>query len=438
MITLSAIISVLAVLIIIVGVIIYSRHRRNKAPETNSQTSLYSRDKELEDIRDLVGLGNACYAISLLPMHQELESLPVFPRECLKLQKLLGSGAFGEVYEGVTVRDHNSDTVPEQRVAVKTLRKGASNQEKIEFLKEAHLMSQFNHPNILCLLGVCVRNEPHYIILELMEGGDLRSYLRGARPTNNRGQLLNLTGLLDISLDVAKGCVYLEKLHFVHRDLAARNCLVSVRGYADPDRVVKIGDFGLARDVYKSDYYRKRGEGLLPVRWMPPESLTDGIFNKHSDVWAFGVLLWEIMTLGKQPYPAFSNQEVLHHVNTGGRLPAPAECPQSLYKVMLECWRKEPGERPSFRSLHLSLVKLREMETLSEDGKTGHVNEAYTEDEEEECRGVDADEGLGSGLTHVLSNEGLNYLMYQADGGENTTSSSSSSPSDHSSPAEDR
>uniref|UniRef100_A0AAR2LHF4 Tyrosine-protein kinase receptor n=1 Tax=Pygocentrus nattereri TaxID=42514 RepID=A0AAR2LHF4_PYGNA len=312
----------------------------------------------------------------------ELESLPVFPRECLKLQKLLGSGAFGEVYEGVTVRDPHSDTVPEQRVAVKTLRNGASSQEKIEFLKEAHLMSQFSHPNILRLLGVCVRNEPHYIILELMEGGDLRSYLRGARPTNNHGKLLNLTGLLDISVDVANGCVYLEKLHFVHRDLAARNCLVSVRGYADPDRVIKIGDFGLARDVYKSDYYRKRGEGLLPVRWMPPESLTDGIFNKHSDVWAFGVLLWEIMTLGKQPYPAFSNQEVLHHVNTRGRLPAPAECPQSLYKVMLECWSKEPRERPSFRSLHMSLVKLRETETLSEEGKTGHVNEAYTEDGE--------------------------------------------------------
>ncbi|KAL7872797.1 hypothetical protein AOLI_G00118680 [Acnodon oligacanthus] len=441
MIILSAIISVLAVLIIIVGVIIFSRRLQNKAPETNSQTSLYSQDRELDDIRGLVGLGNACYAVSLLPMHKDLESLSVFPRECLKLQKLLGSGAFGEVYEGVTVRDPHSDTVSEQRVAVKTLRKGASNQEKIEFLKEAHLMSQFSHPNILRLLGVCVQNEPHYIILELMEGGDLRSYLRGARPTNNRGQLLNLTGLLDISVDVAKGCVYLEKLHFVHRDLAARNCLVSVRGYADPDRVIKIGDFGLARDVYKSDYYRKRGEGLLPVRWMPPESLTDGIFNKHSDVWAFGVLLWEIMTLGKQPYPAFSNQEVLHHVNTGGILPAPAECPQSLYKVMMECWRKDPRERPSFRSLHMSLVKLRETETLSEDGKTGHVNEAYTEDEEEECRGVDADEGLGSGLTHVLSNEGLNYLMYRADGGENTattSTSSSSSPTDYSSPTEDR
>ncbi|KAG9268932.1 proto-oncogene tyrosine-protein kinase ROS [Astyanax mexicanus] len=443
LIILSAVISVLAAVIIIVGVFIFSRRRRRKADEMNSQTSLFHQDKELENIRGLVGLGNACYAVSALPVHKEVESLPVFRREGLKLLKLLGSGAFGEVYEGVAARGQSGDATPDQRVAVKTLRKHAAEQEKIEFLKEAHLMSQFNHSNILRLLGVCVLNEPHYIILELMEGGDLRSYLIGARPSNNRGQLLDLTGLLDISLDVAKGCAYLEKLHFIHRDLAARNCLVSVRGYADPERVVKIGDFGLARDVYKSDYYRKRGEGLLPVRWMPPESLTDGIFNKHSDVWAFGVLLWEIMTLGKQPYPAFSNQEVLHHVNVGGRLPAPAECPQSLYDVMLACWRKQPRERPSFRCLHTTVLKLRETETFSRGGKTGHVNDAYTEDEEEEeeeeCRGEDADEGLGSGLTHVLSNEGLNYLMYRADQAENTNSSSSnSSPTDYFSTTEDR
>ncbi|NWT31930.1 ROS1 kinase, partial [Cardinalis cardinalis] len=119
--------------------------------------------------------------------------------------------------------------------------------------------------------------------------------------------------LLDICLDVCKGCVYLEKMHFIHRDLAARNCLVSEKEYGPSSRIVKIGDFGLARDVYKNDYYRKRGEGLLPVRWMAPESLIDGVFTSRSDVWAFGVLVWETLTLGQQPYPGFSNTEVLHH-----------------------------------------------------------------------------------------------------------------------------
>ncbi|MGH0142097.1 UNVERIFIED_CONTAM: hypothetical protein FKN15_023033, partial [Acipenser sinensis] len=114
------------------------------------------------------------------------------------------------------------------------------------------------------------------------------------------------------------------------RDLAARNCLVSVKEYSCPSRKVKIGDFGLARDIYKNDYYRKEGEGLLPVRWMAPESLIDGVFTNFSDVWSFGILIWEIMTLGQQPYPARTNLEVLHFVRTGGRLERPSSCPDDM------------------------------------------------------------------------------------------------------------
>ncbi|KAL2098506.1 hypothetical protein ACEWY4_004986 [Coilia grayii] len=404
--------------VIITAIFIWFRRRSKKAMTSSSpycEPEPQGPDEELEQIRGLVGMANGCYAVRALPLQSEIDTLPVFPRDRLKLQRLLGSGAFGEVYEGVATGVPSVNQTSDTRVAVKTLKKGATDDEKSDFLKEAHLMSQFAHPNILRLLGVCLLNEPQYLILELMEGGDLRSYLMDARPASDHGLLLNLYDLLDICLDVAKGCAYLEKMHFVHRDLAARNCLVSVQDYTDPGRVVKIGDFGLSRDIYKNDYYRKRGEGLLPVRWMSPESLSDGVFNKYSDVWAFGVLLWEVVSLGKQPYPALTNLEVVHHINSGGRLLSPTDCPKSLYDLMLACWSKTPKERPSFRHLEGQIRRMKQRgDQLTEapDESRGIVNYGFQSDEE--CCGVDEDESPGDGLTHVLSEEGLNYLMFSA------------------------
>ncbi|XP_078088015.1 proto-oncogene tyrosine-protein kinase ROS-like [Mustelus asterias] len=292
----------------------------------------YNPDLELAWIRDLnasVIQTNIWYTSSCLPTHMELESLPLFPREKLTLLNFLGSGAFGEVFEG-KAEDILGPGSGDVKVAVKALRKGATDHEKSEFLKEAYLMSHFDHAHIVKLLGVCLLNEPQFLILELMKGRDLLSYLRGARGSRLHQPLLYVGDLIEICLDVAKGCTYLEKMHFVHRDLAARNCLVSTKEYNSTNRKVKIGDFGLARDIYKNDYYRKEGEGLLPVRWMAPESLIDGLFTNQSDVWSFGILMWEVMTLGQQPYPARTNLEVLHFVRTGGRLEKPNSCPDNV------------------------------------------------------------------------------------------------------------
>ncbi|OPJ73139.1 proto-oncogene tyrosine-protein kinase ROS [Patagioenas fasciata monilis] len=387
-------------------------------------------DKELARLRGMaetVGLANACYAVSTLPSQAEIESLPVFPRDKLNLHKLLGSGAFGEVYEGTAV-DILADGSGESKVAVKTLKKGATDHEKSEFLKEAHLMSKFDHPHILKLLGVCLLNEPQYLILELMEGGDLLSYLRGARKQKLWSPLLTVTDLLDICLDICKGCVYLEKMHFIHRDLAARNCLVSEKTYESSSRIVKIGDFGLARDVYKNDYYRKRGEGLLPVRWMAPESLIDGVFTNHSDVWAFGVLVWETLTLGQQPYPGFSNTEVLQHVRSGGRLESPDNCPDDLCDLMTRCWAQEPHSRPTFAYIQDKLQEIRHS-PLSfihhlEDKQvaTGVINQAF-EDSDVPC--ADSDSILSAMLMETRNQEGLNYLVLVKEGKQDQGSTSS-------------
>ncbi|XP_014819892.1 PREDICTED: proto-oncogene tyrosine-protein kinase ROS [Calidris pugnax] len=380
-------------------------------------------DKELAQLRgaaEAVGLANACYAVSTLPSQAEIESLPAFPRDKLNLHKLLGSGAFGEVYEGTAV-DILADGSGESKVAVKTLKKGATDHEKSEFLKEAHLMSKFDHPHILKLLGVCLLNEPQYLILELMEGGDLLSYLRGARKQKFQSPLLTVTDLLDICLDICKGCVYLEKMHFIHRDLAARNCLVSEKKYESSSRVVKIGDFGLARDIYKNDYYRKRGEGLLPVRWMAPESLIDGVFTNRSDVWAFGVLVWETLTLGQQPYPGFSNTEVLHHVRSGGRLETPNNCPDDLCDLMKRCWAQEPQNRPTFIYIQNKLQEIRHSPLCfihyleDKDATTGVINQAF-EDSDVPC--ADSDSILSTTLMETKNQEGLNYLVLVKEGNQ--------------------
>ncbi|XP_055602255.1 proto-oncogene tyrosine-protein kinase ROS isoform X2 [Uranotaenia lowii] len=319
-------------------------------------------DVELANLRELPRRGNFIHSNNILysagPLtDSEIALLPQIRREQISMTSspFLGSGAFGEVYEGI-VKGVGGET--ETRVAIKTLRKGATEQEKAEFLQEAHLMSNFKHKHILKLIGVCLDLDSLYIIMELMQGGDLLSYLRTNRPTPGKASSLTLLDLITMCVDVATGCRYLEEMHFVHRDLACRNCLVSSMN--PKERVVKIGDFGLARDIYKNDYYRKEGEGLLPVRWMSPESLVDGVFTSQSDIWAFGVLLWEIMTLGQQPYPARNNVEVLHYVRDGGRLGRPQDCPEELYQLMLKCWSYSPEERPTFRYCLEELKSLKE------------------------------------------------------------------------------
>nr|ALV82496.1 Alk [Leptinotarsa decemlineata] len=278
-----------------------------------------------------------------------LKDLNDIPRDQLRLVRFraLGQGAFGEVYQGF-YRQRPCDTV-EMPVAVKTLPEMSTSQAEMDFLMEALIMSKFNHPNIVHFIGVCFNKHPRFIVLELLSGGDLKNFLRESRPKPVRSSPLTRKDLVMIAVDVAKGCKYLEDNRFIHRDIAARNCLLTTKG---PGRCIKIADFGMSRDVYRwSDYYRKGGKAMLPIKWMPPEAFQDGIFTSKTDVWSYGVLLWEIMSMGYMPYTGCANKDVMDLVTTGGRLDPPSNCPGAIYGIMTQCWHPTPELRPSFGTI---------------------------------------------------------------------------------------
>ncbi|XP_068194424.1 tyrosine-protein kinase receptor [Antennarius striatus] len=275
-----------------------------------------------------------------------LNELKEVPRKNITLLRALGHGAFGEVYEGQLL-GMSSDNNPMQ-VAIKTLPEICSEQDEMDFLMEALIMSKFSHENIVRCIGVSLNILPRFILLELMTGGDMKSFLRQNRPRADQSSSLSMRELLQMARDIAFGCRYLEENHFIHRDIAARNCLLTCPG---PDRVAKIGDFGMARDIYRASYYRKGGRAMLPVKWMPPEAFMEGIFTCKTDTWSFGVLLWEIFSLGYMPYPCKTNQEVLEFVTSGGRMDPPKSCPGPVYRIMTQCWQHCPEHRPNFSAI---------------------------------------------------------------------------------------
>ncbi|KAG1652383.1 Inactive tyrosine-protein kinase transmembrane receptor ROR1 [Nymphon striatum] len=259
----------------------------------------------------------------------------------IKFCEELGEGAFGKVYKGY-VLGFFSD-IKATPVAVKTLKTNASYKVKQEFKREVELMSFLQHPNIICLLGVCINEQPMCMLFEFMSHGDLHEYLvtnfihsdelsiddygEDFALTQASSCRLHLHDLLYISVQIAAGMEYLSSHHYVHRDLATRNCLVS------ENLVVKISDFGLSRDIYSSDYYRVQSKSLMPVRWMPPESILYGKFTSESDVWSFGILLWEIFSFGLQPYYGRSNQEVIDMIRSRQLLPVPTKLPTASLRT---------------------------------------------------------------------------------------------------------
>ncbi|XP_014637749.1 PREDICTED: tyrosine-protein kinase ABL1 isoform X3 [Ceratotherium simum simum] len=267
-------------------------------------------------------------------------------RTDITMKHKLGGGQYGEVYEGVWKKYSLT-------VAVKTLKEDTMEVE--EFLKEAAVMKEIKHPNLVQLLGVCTREPPFYIITEFMTYGNLLDYLREC----NR-QEVNAVVLLYMATQISSAMEYLEKKNFIHRDLAARNCLVG------ENHLVKVADFGLSR-LMTGDTYTAHAGAKFPIKWTAPESLAYNKFSIKSDVWAFGVLLWEIATYGMSPYPGIDLSQVYELLEKDYRMERPEGCPEKVYELMRACWQWNPSDRPSFAEIHQAFETMFQESSISDD-----------------------------------------------------------------------
>uniref|UniRef100_A0A3B3T3V8 Fibroblast growth factor receptor n=1 Tax=Paramormyrops kingsleyae TaxID=1676925 RepID=A0A3B3T3V8_9TELE len=277
------------------------------------------------------------------------------PRERLALGKPLGEGCFGQVVMGKAIGLDREKPNCVTKVAVKMLKPDATEKDLSDLISEMEMMKIIGkHKNIINLLGACTQDGPFYVIVEYASKGNLREYLRARRPLGmeycyNSDQVpvedMSIKDLVSCAYQVARGMEYLASKKCIHRDLAARNVLVT------EDNVMKIADFGLARDIHHIDYYKKTTNGRLPVKWMAPEALFDRIYTHQSDVWSFGVLLWEIFTLGGSPYPGVPVEELFKLLREGHRMDRPSTCTTELYMMMRDCWHAVPSQRPTFQQL---------------------------------------------------------------------------------------
>ena len=273
-------------------------------------------------------------------------------RHEIELGAQLGAGQYGEVYEGSWPKRG----MP--MVAVKTFK---DTMESADFLKEAEVMKKLEHPALVQLLGVCTRQKPMFIITEFMPRGNLLDFLRSDAGRDE----IDPTTMMHIATQAASGMGYLEDLNFIHRDLAARNCLVG----GTPNHIaVKIADFGLSRllNAGPENMYTAKEGAKFPIKWTAPESLSFNTFTIKSDVWAYGILLWELATYGKTPYPGIDLFLVLDRLETGYRMDRPEGCPADVYDLMRDCWNWTPSNRPTFAVIKCRLEEMFEGESAAE------------------------------------------------------------------------
>ncbi|CAH3187975.1 unnamed protein product [Porites evermanni] len=342
-------------LLLVAGLSFYVEWRRSKRPSKKSEVKKVSVSPASAnvnaaftgDVEEQVANGHVVDGTNMvmkekqngvLTSHTDYDNMK-FPRHDLELIKILGNGAYGRAYLVLAtgIRDCEDKTT----VVVKSLLSDDENVRE-EFNYEMNALRGLQHKNVITLLGFCNEVEPIYLIFESVNKGDLKQLLLACQ--NNNQTTLNLNQKLAICEQVASGMTYLSSQNFVHKDLAARNCLVA------EDLQVKISFLKLSSDVYSAEYHSLNNV-KVPLRWMPPEAIFDNNFSEKSDVWSYGVLVWEIYSSGKMPYNDLSNDEVLKCARYGLRLTNPDNCPASVSRAVQKCWEANPLERPTFSEL---------------------------------------------------------------------------------------
>lgn len=333
----GAVVGVAVILLVVVAVLLLRKRRLNSRGRGGPEDPYFSTD-QLKPLKTYVD--PHMYEDPNIAIHKFVTEID--PSAITK-QKVIGVGEFGEVFWGVMKTPRQGEVA----VAIKTLKLGYSEKQRQDFLSEASIMGQFSHPNIIRLEGVVTKFKHAMIVTEYMENGALDTYLK-----DRDGEIpsYQLVGMLR---GIAAGMKYLSDMNYVHRDLAARNVLVN------SNLECKVSDFGLSR-VLEDDAegtYTTRG-GKIPIRWTAPEAIAYRKFTSASDVWSFGIVMWEVMAFGERPYWDMSNHEVMKAINEGFRLPAPMDCPSAIYQLMLQCWLHDRSKRPRFSDIVNILEKL--------------------------------------------------------------------------------
>ncbi|XP_057592276.1 fibroblast growth factor receptor 2 isoform X4 [Hippopotamus amphibius kiboko] len=386
-------IGVFLIACMVVGVILCRMRNTTKKPDFSSQPAVHKLTKRIPLRRQvtvsaessssmnsntpLVRITTRLSSTADTPMlagvsEYELPEDPKweFPRDKLTLGKPLGEGCFGQVVMAEAVGIDKEKPKEAVTVAVKMLKDDATEKDLSDLVSEMEMMKMMGkHKNIINLLGACTQDGPLYVIVEYASKGNLREYLRARRPPGmeysydiNRvpEEQMTFKDLVSCTYQLARGMEYLASQKCIHRDLAARNVLVT------ENNVMKIADFGLARDINNIDYYKKTTNGRLPVKWMAPEALFDRVYTHQSDVWSFGVLMWEIFTLGGSPYPGIPVEELFKLLKEGHRMDKPANCTNELYMMMRDCWHAVPSQRPTFKQLVEDLDRILTLTTNEE------------------------------------------------------------------------